>query len=404
MTRYSYKGRNTQGAAVTGTMEAETSSDVALRLTKAGVVPITIDQERRRPFPKIPQFGQKRVQPEELIFFTRQLGTLTRAGISLTEALGMLGTETQSESLQTTIDAIRRDVEGGANLSDALSQYPRIFSDIYVHTIRAAETGGFLDHAFTRLATMLDNALDTRRKIKAAIRYPAFVLTALAIGVSIIVIFVIPRFAILYGAFNAELPLPTRLVLAFSTAVHAVWPLVVAGIVAMVLAVRWWLNTPWGRRIWDDWKLQMPIVGPLVLKFVCARLGHTLGILTSSGVPLVQALDITARAIGNTRAARELEGARRAVEGGSSLAEPLSLSPVFPPLLADLVAVGEKTGSLDNLLSAIAEHYDTEANYTIKNLPTIIEPLLLVGISFLIFMLALAVFLPMWDMAKLIRR
>lgn len=316
----------------------------------------------------------------------------------------MLSTETQSESLRTTIDAVRREVEGGSNLADALAHHPKVFSEIYVHTVAAAEVGGFLDHAFTRLATMLDNALDTRRKIQAAIRYPIFVLTALGIGVGIIVTFVIPRFALLYGSFGAQLPLPTRLVLGFSTAVHAVWPLVLAGLVGTVIGVRWWVNTPSGRRMWDDWKLQIPIAGPLVLKFICSRLGHILGILTSSGVPLVQALDISARAIGNTTAARALQGARRSVEAGSSLAEPLSLSPVFPPLLSDMVAVGEKTGALDTLLSAIAEHYDSETNHTIKNLPAIIEPLLLVGISCLIFLLALAVFLPMWDMAKLIRR
>lgn len=404
MTRFRYKGRNPQGAPVTGTMEAEHPEAVALRLSQAGVVPVTITRDRFRLSVKTLQVRKERVRPEELIFFSRQLATILRVGITLTEALAILRRETQNRTLRAALDAIQRDLEGGSSLSDALAHHPRIFSEIYIHTVDAAEAGGFLDQALTRLATWLENQLDTRRRVTAAIRYPLFVLLALGIGVIILVTFVIPQFAQLYSAFHASLPLPTRMVLALGTMVHAAWPALLGGAMIIAIGVRWALQRPWGRRIWDDWKLKIPIAGPLVLKLTLARLAHILGTLTASGIPLVRALDITSRAIGNTTVAREIGRVRRAVEGGRSFAEPLSQISLFPPLLAEMVAVGEKTGELDTLLPTIAEHYDAETSYTIRTLPTIIEPILLVVVATLVLFLALAVFLPLWDMAKLIRR
>lgn len=406
MTRFAYMGRNPKGAPVKGTMDAANPEAVALRLSQAGVVPISITRERIRVPTKarvIPK-REQRVQPEELIFFTRQMTTLVRAGVSLTEALTALQRESKNPGLTAVLDAVQRRVEGGMSFSEALAHHPKIFSEIYTYTVRAAEEGGFLDTALARLATMLENDLDTRRRVSAAFRYPMFVMITLGIGIFILIAFVIPRFAQFYAGFKAELPLPTRMVIAVGNFSSTAWPVLLAGVVGLVFAVRWALRQPSGRRMWDAWKLKFPVVGPLVVKLTFARLAHTLGTMVSTGIPLVPALDLTSRAVGNVVVGREVLRVRRAVEGGESLAAPLGWSPLFPPLLVEMVAIGEKTGALDTLLAAIAEHYENEANHTIKNLPTIIEPLLLVTVAICVLFLALAVFLPLWDMVSLIRR
>jgi MSHA biogenesis protein MshG len=405
MSRFAYMGRTPQGAPVKGTMEAPSPEAVALRLDQAGVTPISITRERRIPtkafaLPK----REKRVRGEDLVFFTRQMATLIRAGISLTEALTALHKETQNPTLRTTLEAIGRHVEGGMSLSEAVSHHPRTFSEIYIHTLRAAEAGGFLDQAFTRLATMLDNDLDMRRRISAAFRYPAFVMVTMGIGVFVLMAFVIPRFAQFYAGFKATLPLPTRLVIGLGKILSATWPVFVVGVILIVFGLRWMLRQPWGRRTWDAWKLKLPVVGPLTLKLTLSRLGYTLSTMVSTGLALVPALDITSRAIGNVVVGRELRVVQRAVEGGDSLHEPLARSSVFPSLFSEMVSVGERTGALDTLLVAIAEHYEGEANHTIKNLPSVIEPILLVLVAGLVLVLALAVFLPLWDMVNLVKR
>jgi type IV pilus assembly protein PilC len=339
-----------------------------------------------------------------MIFFTRQLATIVKAGLSLNEALIILGRETENQGFQTALDAIQRDLEGGSSFSDALAKYPRIFPEIYSHSVRAAEEGGFLDTTLTRLATMLDNDLDTRRRVSAAVRYPIFVFVALGIGISIVLTFVIPRFATLFSAFGGDLPLPTRVLIAVGTFMSFAWPFLLGGVIALGFAVSWAAQRPLGRQLWDRMKLQIPVVSPLVLKLTMARLAHILGTLMGSGIPVISALGISARAVGNSVVARELERVQRAVEGGRALAEPMSQSPIFPPLMTEMVAVGEKTGALETLLHAVAEHYEGEANHTIKNLPTIIEPILLVVVATFVLFLALAVFLPLWDMVGLIRK
>jgi MSHA biogenesis protein MshG len=385
-------------------MDAESPDAVALRLSQAGVIPITITRERVRiPAKALPK-REQRVRAEDLIFFTRQMTTLIKAGISLTESLDALQRETPNPTLRAILDAIQRRVEGGMSFSEALTHHPRTFSEIYIHTVRAAEEGGFLDQALERVANMLENDLETRRRISAAFRYPAFVLVTLGIGIVVLITFVIPKFATFYTAFNARLPLPTRMVLGLGNFMQVAWPAVLVGAVLTVVGIRWALRKPWGREIWDTWKLKIPVIGPLVKKLTFARLGQLLATMVTTGIPLVQALDLTSRAIGNVVIGRDVLRARRAVEGGESLAAPLARSTVFPSLLAGMVAVGEKTGALDTLLTAISQHYENEANHTIKNLPTIIEPIMLATVAGLVLVLALAVFLPLWDMVRLIQK
>jgi MSHA biogenesis protein MshG len=404
--RFAYKGRNAQGAPIMGVMDADSPEAVAVRLGQVGVVPIAITRERVRfPAKRLAiKTRMERVRPEELIFFTRQMYTLIRAGISLTEAIGAISKETQNQALRSILDDVQQRVEGGMSFSEALAHHPRTFSDIYVHTVRAAEEGGFLDQALGRLATMLDNQLETKRRVSAAFRYPIFVFITLGVGVVILLTMVIPRFALFYAGFRATLPWPTRLIIGLGNFMSRFWPVLAGGFVLLVWGTRWTLKQPWGRLTWDSWKLKLPVLGPLVSKLTFARMAQTLATMVGTGIPLIPALELTARAVGNTLVGREIMRARRAVEGGDSLAGPLGRSPVFPHLLTEMVAIGEKTGALDTLLGSIAEHYETEANHTIRNLPTIIEPILLATVAGLVLLLALAVFLPLWDMVRLVKR
>ena len=284
MSRFAYKGRNTQGAPVMGTMDAESPEAVAVRLSQAGVIPITITRERVRiPVNALPK-REQRVRAEDLIFFTRQMTTLVKAGISLTESLGALHRETQNPTLRVILDAIQRRVEGGMSFSEALTYHTRTFSEIYVHTVRAAEEGGFLDQALDRVATMLENDLETRRRVSSAFRYPLFVLITLGIGIFILITFVIPKFATFYTAFNATLPLPTRMVIGLGKFMQVAWPALVVGAVLTVIGVRWALRKPWGRETWDAWKLKIPVVGTLVKKLTFSRLGQLLATMISTGI------------------------------------------------------------------------------------------------------------------------
>lgn len=404
MPSFRYKARDRQGTAVKGAMEADDPAAVADRLFEAGYVPISIQRRRfeQEAWRRLPSFS--RVKAEDLIFFTRQLATLLKVGIPILEAFETLIRQTRNRGLRRAILAISQEVEAGSSLSEAFGKHPKIFSDVYVSTIRSGEAGGFLDLALERLATLAEHEAETKAKIKAATRYPIFVVTAIAVAFSIIILFVVPKFALLYGAFKATLPLPTRIAIALNRVVQVYWPFAIGGIVAIVVAFRLSLRTPSGRLRWDALKLRFPVIGPLVTKLTMSRFAHILGILTRSGISILKSLELTARAVGNAAVAQAIEGIYLEVEKGRSLAEPMARDPFFPPLLVQMVAVGEKTGELDGLLQRISEHYDMEADYTIKNLATALEPILLIVVGTMVFFLALAVFLPMWDMVKLVRR
>jgi len=404
MPSFRYKARDRQGTAVKGTMEAENPTVVAELLFKDGYIPISIERRGSEQdlLKRLPRVG--RVKVEDLIFFTRQLATLLKVGIPILDAFDTLARQTGNRTLRRIILDLIREVEAGSSLSQAFGQHPEAFSEVYVNTIRAGEAGGFLDLVLERLASLLEREAETKAKIKAATRYPLFVVTAIAFAFSIIILFVVPKFALLYGAFKTALPLPTRIAIALNRVVQQYWPFATGGIVALVVALRFSLRTPPGRLRWDHLKLRLPVIGPLVAKLTLSRFAHILGVLTRSGIPILKALELTSRAVGNAALSLAIEGISREVEKGRPLAQPMAGDPLFPPLLVQMVAVGEKTGELDELLQRISSHYDREADYTIKNLATALEPILLLVVGAMVFFLALAVFLPMWDMVKLVRR
>lgn len=404
MATFSYRARDAAGLLITGRMEAEGQGVVAERLLQTGYVPTAIEPAwvlSRLAKISIPF---RRVRADDLIFFTRQLATLVRAGVPLLDSLDTLAKQARTRAFQGVILAVTRDIEGGAALSDAMGKHPQAFPEVFVSTIRAGETGGFLDLALERLATLGEHEAETRARIKAATRYPIFVVLAIGIALVVIVTFVIPKFALLYGAFRATLPLPTRIAFAVGQALQRFWYLGLAGAAAAVGGVRLALGVPRVRLWWDGAKLRLPVLGPVILKLTLSRWAHILSLLVRTGVPILKSLEVVARAVGNAAVGRSVLAVADAVEKGRTLAEPMARDRLFPPLVVQMIAVGEKTGELEALLLKVSEHYDREADYAIRNLSTALEPILLVIIGAMVFFLALAVFMPMWDMVRLIRR
>jgi type II secretory pathway component PulF len=404
MATFSYRARDASGVLVTGRMEAVAQQVVADRLLETGYVPTTIV-----PVWSLPSLGKislplRRVRADDLILFTRQLEVLSRAGIPLLESLGALTKQARTKNFQQVIHGVARSIEAGATLSDAMGRYPQAFPEVYVSTIRAGEMGGFLDLALERLATLSEHEAETQARIKAAVRYPILVMAAIGVALVIIVTFVVPKFATLYGSFRTALPLPTRIAFAAGQALQQYWYLAVAGAVVAAAGFRLALRVPGIRLRWDEIKLRLPILGPVILKLTLSRWAHILSLLARSGVPILKSLEVVARAVGNAALGRAIVAVANAAERGETLADAMARNPLFSPLVVQMVAVGERTGELEALLLKTSEHYDREADYAIRNLSTALEPILLIVIASMVFFLALAVFLPMWDMVRLIRR
>jgi type II secretory pathway component PulF len=404
MATFSYRARDASGILVTGHMEADVLQAVAQRLLQSGYVPTVIEPTWALPGLTALSRQFKRVGADDLILFTRQLEVLSRAGISLLESLETLGKQARTRVFREMIQGVARNIEAGATLSDAMGKYPQAFPEIYVSTIRAGEMGGFLDLALERLATLGEHEAETQARIKAAVRYPIFVVSAIGIALIVIVTFVVPKFALLYGAFRATLPLPTRIAFAVGLSLQRFWYLIVAGAVVAAGGLRFALGVPAIRLRWDGATLRLPILGPVILKLTLSRWAHILSLLVRSGVPILKSLEVVSRAVGNAALSQSVLAVADAVERGEGLAEPMARNPLFPPLVVQMVAVGERTGELEALLLKVSEHYDREADYAIRNLSTALEPILLIIIGSMVFFLALAVFLPMWDMVRLIRR
>lgn len=404
MATFTYRARDSAGLLITGRMEAEAQGVVAERLLQSGYVPTTIRQARTLPRQITRAVPLGRIRAEELILFTRQFETLVRAGVPLLESLGTLAKQARGRAFKQVVLTMARDIEAGAMLSEAMGKHPRVFPEVFVSTIRAGETGGFLDLALERLAVLGEHELETQARIRAATRYPIFVVLAIGIALLILMTFVIPKFALLYRAFRATLPLPTRIAFTVGQVLQRFWYVGLLLAVAGAGGFRLALGLPWIRLWWDGLKLRFPILGPVILKLTLSRWAHILSLLVRSGVPILRSLEVVARAVGNAAVARSVLALAAAVEKGRSLAEPMARDPLFPPLVVQMMAVGEKTGELETLLLKLSEHYDRETDYTIRNLSTALEPILLVVLGAMVLFLALAVFLPMWDMVRLIKR
>ncbi len=336
------------------------------------------------------------------MLFSRQMYTLLKAGVPILRALAGLQESTFNATLKGVIEAIRLDLEAGKELSSALQRHQKIFGDYYISLVRVGETTGLLDEVFLRLFEFLEFEKEMRQRVKSALRYPIFVISAMAGAIVLINVLVIPVFAKVFETMKAELPLPTRVLLGFSEFMVNYWFVLIAIAIGAVVAFRSWIATTAGRHAWDRYKMRIPVAGKIILKATLARFARSLALAMRAGVPIVTGLNVVVHVVDNSFIARRIEQMRDGVERGESIARTAAATGVFTPVVLQMIAVGEETGELDDLMFEVAELYEREVDYELKTLASQIEPILIVFLGVLVLMLALAVFLPIWDLGKVV--
>jgi type IV pilus assembly protein PilC len=396
---YAYKVRDRQGKLVTGTLEAESVAVVAGKLRSMGYVPVSIESNETNLSAreiKIPGLSG-RIKLKEVAVFSRQFATMINSGLTLLRSLSILADQTENKELARIVGEVRKDVERGSSLSAALAKHPKAFSRLYVAMVRSGETGGSLDSVLLRLATTIEQQVNLRRKVKSAMTYPIVVGVIVVLILIAMLIFVVPMFKGMYGDLDAKLPLPTMILLTASNVFKKFFPLVFVGAGAGVYAVKRYIKTPDGRRRWDAYKLKAPVFGQLAHKTALARFSRSLAALVRAGVPILDALEIVSDTAGNAVVAEAVADTQAAVKSGESLAKPLEAHPVFPPMVTQMIAVGEETGALDELLEKIADFYDAEVEATVDALTSLIEPLLIVVMGVSVGGMVIALYMPMFS-------
>ena len=405
MAIYSWRGRNSRGEAVSGELEAMTESGVADQLMAIGVAPVHIAVSVAKADSAagpgwLERLNRKPVVVEDLLLFSRQMYTLNKAGVPILRAFAGLQASATKPAMVELCQDIRSSLDQGRDLSAALSRHVALFGNFYIAMIRVGELTGKLTEVFLRLSEHMEFERDVRERIRQAMRYPSFVVIAMLVAIVILNIFVIPVFARVFAGFHADLPLLTRGLLAVSAWTLAWWPLLSAACVGLVLGVRSYLRTPQGRYNWDARKLKLPIVGNIVLKATLARFARSFALANQSGVPLVQGLTVVAQTVDNAYIGSRIEQMRDGIERGESISRCAAATGVFTPVVLQMMGVGEETGEMDSLLFEIAEMYERDTDYSIKGLSAAIEPILLGIVGVLVLLLALGVFLPLWNLGQ----
>ena len=407
MSRYAWRGRDARGELAQGTIEADHAGAVAEQLIAIGVTPLVIEvrQETAAVAPATlwEALRTPPVNGEDLLVFSRQMYTLQKSGVPILRALAGLQASTPKRSLISLIADLRQSLDQGRELAVAMARHPTVFDGFYVAMIRVGEMTGRLTESFARLADHIEFELDVRSRIKQALRYPTMVMAAIGVALVVVNLFVIPAFASVFASFKAELPLLTRMLLGLSAWMVRWWYLLGAAGIGGVWALKAWLATPDGRYRWDRAKLQLPIAGPIVLKATLARFARSFAMASKSGVPIARAMTVVAQTVDNAWVGARIERMRDGIERGESLSRCAAASGVFTPVVLQMIAVGEETGEIETLLIEIAEMYERETGYAIKGLSSAIEPVLLTVIGVFVLLLALGIFLPLWNLGQAAR-
>jgi len=402
MATFAWRGRNARGELVQGQLEAAGENAVADQLVSVGVSPVHIatvtEVIEGHGDSWWTRLNRKTIKIEDILVFSRQMYTLNKAGVPILRAFAGLQTSSSNPAMVDMLKDVRSGLDQGRELSASLARHVDVFGAFYIAMIRVGEMTGRLTEVFLRLNEHLEFERDVRERVRQAMRYPMFVMIAMGIALVILNIFVIPVFAKVFAGFNAELPLITRGLLGFSGWMVDWWPLLLAAGIGAVVVVRGYLRTPEGRYRWDRRKLKLPIVGDIVLKATLARFARSFALSSQSGVPLVQALTVVAQTVDNAYIGSRIEQMRDGIERGESISRCAAATGVFTPVVLQMIAVGEETGELDSLLFEIAGMYERDTDYSIKGLSAAIEPVLLAAIAVLVLLLALGVFLPLWNM------
>lgn len=400
MPKYSWEARSRTGAAQKGVMEAASAAAVEAQLKKFGFGSISVKEEGKglNMELKLPGFAKK-VETKDLVVFTRQFATMIDSGLPLVQCLDILSSQQENKTFKEVLHKVKETVEGGSTFADALSKHPNVFDQLFVNLVAAGEVGGILDTILNRLAAYIEKAMKLKKQIKGAMVYPATIMT-IAIGVvAVILIFVIPTFAKMFADFGGDLPTPTKIVIALSDFVLKYILLIVGLVFAVVVAIKKYYATPNGKKVIDTIALKAPIAGPLIRKVSVARFTRTLGTLISSGVPIMDGLEIVAKTAGNKVVEEAVYKVRSSIAEGKTMAEPLQECGVFPPMVVQMISVGEATGAMDAMLSKIADFYDDEVDDAVSALTALMEPMLMVFLGTTVGGLVIAMYLPIFKLA-----
>lgn len=408
MPQFAYQGRNGRGELVKGVLEGASSGAVADQLFSTGITPVHINESSGPGAAGGPRsfnirFGEQKVEIADLMLFSRQMHTLLKSGVPIIRALAGLQESSHNPSLARVVGEVREGLESGRELSVTMRAHPKVFSSFMVNMVRVGEMTGRLDEVFLRLYEFFAFEKKMREDIRAALRYPMIVIGAIAVAMFVVNIFVIPAFAKMFLSFKAELPLMTRILIFTSDAFVAYWPLMIVVLIGAVAGFRFYVGTPKGRYGWDWLKLHLPVVGSLIHKATLARFSRSFALAGKSGVPIVQALALVAEVVDNAYLESRILQMRDGIERGESILRTAVATGVFDPVVLQMVAVGEETGEIDELMAEIADMYEREVTIEVEGLTAKIEPILLVFMGVLVLILALGVFLPMWDMASAAR-
>lgn len=398
-----YKVRDRQGQIVEGELDADNTTVVAAKLREMGYIPISIDQKESSGLKKEISFGGSKVKLKDLSIFSRQFATMINSGLSLLRSLNILAEQTESKALAEVVKEVRNAVETGSSLSAALEKHPKVFNDLYVSMVRAGEIGGNLDHVLVRIAETIESQVALRGKVKSAMTYPVVVFGMVLLIVSAMLIFVVPMFKKLYDELGGKLPAPTQILIGVSDMVKNFWWLLAILTIGLVFGLRAWKKTDRGEMIWDTFLIKVPIFGPLFHKVALSRFTRTLAELIKSGVPILEALDIVSQTVGNRVISAAIIDVQSSVREGESIARPLLEHSVFPPMVVQMMAVGEETGAIDTMLLKISEFYDQEVAAAVDALTSLIEPLLIAVMGVAVGGMVIALYMPMFNIVNLIQ-
>lgn len=405
MATFAYKARDERGLLVQGSIEAATQRDAMMQLDSMGYIPVSAKETGSTGSASVDDFLLRfqRIKHDDLIFFTRQFRTVVRSGIPIVSGFRALEEQTTNKRLQKAISNIAQEIDKGSSLSDAFAKQKGVFSEIYVSMVRSGETSGNLEEVLERLSGLLEFQMRTKETIKSAMRYPTFVIITLIVAFITLINVVVPKFVPMFKSSKVALPLPTQILLIINDIFQKYTIAVVVIVAVLIVAFFLYKRTAAGRYSIDVIKLKIPLIGVIIMKTCMSRFAFTLENLISSGIPIIRTLDIVSRTVGNEYIARKVLDISVNIEKGKGISRPLKDAKIFPPLVIHLISTGEETGSLEEMLKEISMHYDREVTYTVNRLSAYIEPILTVGLAGMVLFLALAIFMPWWDMMKAMR-
>jgi len=412
MASYQYTARSKDGKSQNGTIDADSRQAVLAKIRAMGLVPISINEQKARRGGGKSDAGAKgksrkatvgkKIKSDDLILFTRSLSTMINAGLPLIQGIDILIEQTENMNFKNTLTQVGMDVEGGLTFSEALRRHPRAFNDLYCSMVRAGEASGSLDVIMVRLAEYLEATEQLKREIKSAMTYPVVALVIVLLIATGLLVFIVPQFEDIFTSLGGTLPTPTLILIRASEVVRKYFLLVVAGIVGLGFLFRWYVSRPFGRYQLDSFMLRVPVFGPLFRKVAVSRFARTLATLTTSGVPVLAALEIVERTTGNEVVSKVVHASQESIKAGATIAEPLAQGGIFPPMVIRMIEVGERTGALDELLSKVADFYDQQVEATVRQLTSLIEPMLIVLLGVIVGGMVIALFMPIFKLSTLV--